>query len=97
MSTTTGGPIREITYLPTAEGGGSLTLIKFLNAAGPVKGESILGFVTTDIVAFLQRATENGGAITQAITDMPDYGIKVAFIEDPEGHLIEVVQMNPAA
>lgn len=63
MSAATGGPIHEITYLPIAEGGGSLTLIKFLNAhAGPVKGESILGFVTTDIGAFLERTTANGGA-----------------------------------
>jgi predicted enzyme related to lactoylglutathione lyase len=33
-----------------------------------------------------------GGSIMQPIVDMPQHGVKVAFVRDNEGHLIEVVE-----
>jgi len=53
QSATEGRAIDEITFLPTYPGGGSLTLIKFLGAAGPNHGEMIVGFTTNDIRACL--------------------------------------------
>ena len=48
-SATNGRSIVEISFLPTYPGGGSLTLIKFLDTSRPCHGEMIVGFTTNDI------------------------------------------------
>jgi catechol 2,3-dioxygenase-like lactoylglutathione lyase family enzyme len=93
-SASSGGPMREISFYPTAAGGGSLTLIHYPDAPGPVHGELILGFTTPDLDAFLARAERAGGRIARTITEMPEHGVRVAFVLDPEGHKLEVVQLT---
>jgi predicted enzyme related to lactoylglutathione lyase len=95
-SASTGGPLREISFYPTDAGGGPLTLIHYPGAGGPVRGELILGFTTGDLDALLARALRAGGRIARAITEMPEHGIRVAFVLDPEGHELEVVQLDRA-
>jgi predicted enzyme related to lactoylglutathione lyase len=95
-ATIEGRPIREITFLPTYPGGGSLTLLKFLAAPKPHNDEAILGFTTSDIEAFIDRVKAAGGRVADPIRSMPEHRIRVAFVEDVEGHLIEVVQLGPA-
>jgi predicted enzyme related to lactoylglutathione lyase len=92
-SATTGGPIDEITFRPTANGGPSLTLLKLLDKATPPLGETVLGFITSDLAALLDRATAAGGRIASPIEEQSEHRVKVAFIKDPEGHLIEVVEL----
>ncbi len=41
----------------------------------------------------MARAETAGGRVTDPIREMPDLNLRVAFVEDGEGHLIEVVQM----
>jgi len=94
VSATTGGPIDEITYRPTADGGPSLTLLKLLDRPAAPRGETVLGFLTSDIVALLDRATAAGGRISTPIQEQPEHRVKVAFVEDKEGHLIEVIQLT---
>jgi catechol 2,3-dioxygenase-like lactoylglutathione lyase family enzyme len=93
-ATIDGRPIREINFLPTQPGGGSLTLLAFADAEGPRRDELILGFTTSDIEAFVDRVKAAGGRLTDPIRVMPEHGIRVAFVEDPEGHRIEVVQVG---
>ena len=93
-SATTGGPIDEITFRSTAAGGPSLTLIKLVDRAPPQTGEAIMGFLTPDLEALLDRATASGGSIATPLRAMPEHGVKVAFVKDPEGHLIEVVELS---
>jgi catechol 2,3-dioxygenase-like lactoylglutathione lyase family enzyme len=88
-----GRPITEIGYAPTSEGGASFALIKFLDRDKPETGEQILGFTTDNIENFVARAETAGGRVTDPIREMPDLNLRVAFVEDGEGHLIEVVQM----
>lgn len=88
-----GRPIREITFLPTYPGGGSLTLLQFLDATKPQREELILGFTTSDIEAFIDRVRCAGGRVTDPIREMPEHHLRVAFVEDVEGHLIEIVQL----
>lgn len=85
--------ISEILFKPTAEGGPTFTLFKFIGSPAPAPGETILGFVTTDLESFLDRALTAGGSVVQPIKMMPELGIKVAFVADIEGRLLEVVQM----
>jgi predicted enzyme related to lactoylglutathione lyase len=93
-SATTGGPIDEITFRPTADGGPSLTLLKLEDRPAPPIGETVLGFVTADLEALLDRAVAAGGSIANPIVEQPDHGVRVAFVRDNQGHLIEVVELN---
>jgi predicted enzyme related to lactoylglutathione lyase len=88
-----GRPIREILFRATAEGGASLVLLEFLDAPEPTHDEVILGFTTPDLAAFLERVRAAGGKVTEEIKAMPEHGVKVAFVQDVEGHLIEVVEL----
>jgi predicted enzyme related to lactoylglutathione lyase len=89
-SATTGGPIDEITFHATDMGGPSLTLIKFVDRGPPPVGETVLGFHTTDLEALVERARVAGGVLARPIRDLPEHGLKVGFVADPEGHLIEI-------
>lgn len=85
--------IDEILFAPTGEGTATFVLWKWLDRDTPVTDEVILGFQTEDVAAFVDRVQAAGGSIVQPITDMPEHGVKVAFVYDPENHLIEVVEM----
>jgi predicted enzyme related to lactoylglutathione lyase len=73
---------------------GSLVLLKFLVRDAAQRGELILGFVTDDLPALLDRIRAAGGGIHAPIQEMPELGLRVAFATDPEGHLAEIVQMR---
>jgi predicted enzyme related to lactoylglutathione lyase len=88
-----GREIDEITYQSSYQGGPALTLIKYLDSTGPATSEAVQGYVTEDLEALVERAKANGGTVPEPIRAIPEFGIKVAFVVDPEGHLNEVVQM----
>lgn len=89
-----GRKIDEITYQATYPGGSSLTLIKYLDSKEARAGESVQGFLTTDIEALVKRAEAAGGRIPEPIRRIEQFKIRVAFVLDPEGHVNEVVQMD---
>ena len=74
---------------------GSLVLLNFVDAPPPRNGEVILGFTTDDLPALLERVRAAGGGVHDAIRQMPEMKIQVAFATDPEGHLAELVQLLP--
>lgn len=88
-----GRPISEIMYHAPHPGGPTFVLFKFVNEAPPVPGETILGFITPDVEAFVARATKAGGKVIQAIKTDEEHGVKVGFVADIEGRLIEVVEL----
>ena len=88
----TGRPITEIVYKTTGKGGGNFILLAFHDAPTPAAGEGIIGFVTDEIDALVTRVATAGGAVLQAAADSPQHGIRVAFVADPEGHMIELLQ-----
>jgi predicted enzyme related to lactoylglutathione lyase len=89
-----GRNIDEITYQATYPGGSALTLIKYLDSTGPIAGESVQGFTTTDIQALVKRAERAGGRIPEPIRRIDEFKLSVVFVLDPEGHLNEVVQLD---
>lgn len=89
-----GRKISEVTFQSTYPGGSSLTLIKYLDSAGPVTAESVQGFTTTDIEALAARAKAAGGSIPEPIRRIEEFKLHVVFVLDPEGHLNEVVQLD---
>lgn len=88
-----GRPISEVVFAATSEGAGTFILLKFLDAPKPTNDEVITGFVTDDLAAFVERARIAGGTIVEDIVSKPQFGAKVAFVADVEGHLMEVVEM----
>jgi predicted enzyme related to lactoylglutathione lyase len=89
-----GRKIVEVSYLSTLPGGGALTLIQYLDSKAPQAGESIQGFTTTDIEALVARARAAGGEIPEPIRRIDEFGLRVVFVLDPEGHVNEVVQLD---
>ena len=91
-------PFREIILGPDGEMSPdeSLVLFKFVDREAPRDQESIVGFITDDLDALVQRIEANGGSVARPIREMPEHGVRVVFATDPEGHLSENVQMLQA-
>lgn len=85
--------IDEIMFNATGQGGPTFVLWKWLDRDASSTDEVILGFQTPDIAAFVERVTAAGGKIVSPVVDMPEHGVKVAFVTDIEDHLIEVVEL----
>ena len=85
--------ISEILFAPAYQGAATFVLLKFVSAPRPTNDEVILGFITDDVAAFVERAKAAGGSLVQAPYDNVEHGVKVGFVTDVEGHLIEVVQL----
>jgi len=89
-----GREIDEIGYQAAWSGGLEITLISYRDSTGPAAGESVMGFTTSDIDALVERAIGAGGSIPAPVRDMPELGLRMVFVIDPEGHINEVVQLN---
>ena len=79
-----GRKISEFLLQPTTPGGASLVLLHFHDRARPSADEVILGFITADLDAFVKRTREAGGSVYEEIKPMPEHGVRVAFVKDPE-------------
>lgn len=71
----------------------TLVIQRFPNRPIPDRGEVTLGFVVADVDAIVKKAQAEGGSVYRAAQSQPQHGVKVAFIKDSDGHLIEVVEM----
>ena len=89
-----GRALEEILFNPTGEGAATFVLLKFHDATTPSANEVILGFTTSDVHGVTARAIAAGGSVVREALDHPDLSVKVAFVADLEGHLIEVVQLT---
>jgi predicted enzyme related to lactoylglutathione lyase len=72
---------------------GTFVLLKYLGRPPSPTGELLLGFVTDDLPALLERVRAAGGEVRVPIREMPELGLRVAFATDPEGHVAELVQL----
>ncbi len=88
-----GRPISEIMFGPTAPGGATFVLLAYTDTATAALSEAIILFITPDLAGLLERARSAGGRVVDEMRDMPEHGVKVAFVRDVEGHLIEIVQL----
>lgn len=86
--------IDEIISRPVGHPGGPTLIMKrYLNRPAPAPGELQLGFIVPNVDNVVAAAIAAGGTVAKAARDMPEHGIRVAFIHDVEGHTIEAVQM----
>lgn len=89
--------IEEIMFEPQAPGAASFVLLHFEGVTSPSSDEVILGFVTTDVSQLVARVERAGGTVVAPARKQPEHGVTVAFVNDREGHLIEVVELLPKA
>lgn len=71
----------------------TLVIKRYPNRPVPAPGEATLGFIVDDVDATVAKAVANRGSIYRAAQTQAQHGVKVAFIKDSDGHLIEVVEM----
>jgi lactoylglutathione lyase len=88
-----GVPIDEIFLCPSPDDRyGSFILFKFQDRPAPRDNETILGFRTRDLKTVVERACRAGGSLAAPIKEMPELGVRIAMVRDPEGHLCELVE-----
>lgn len=88
-----GRPIKEIMFNATGEGAATFVLLTFTDTQQASSDEVILGFMTTDLPAFVERVKRAGGSVAEDIRVEAEHGVKVAFVHDIEGHLLEVIEL----
>ena len=93
-----GRPMQEILFEATAPGGGSFVLLHFDDMPEPVAGSVIApsviaGFVTDEIDDVFTRAVAAGATVVDPVHDAPEHGVRVGFLTDPDGHLLEICQL----
>ena len=83
--------IRE-TVLVVGESGTLLNLVQHLDRPCPAPGEAVVGLSVDDMDAVIDAATGAGGSVVAPPVDIPDHMLKIAYIADPEGHMLELLQ-----
>lgn len=73
-------------------GGANLQLIHFPNKNSPAPGDTVLGFMVDNVDATVSALTDAGGRITVPALEMPDHRLKLAYVADLDGHIIEIIQ-----
>ncbi|AYJ48277.1 VOC family protein [Rhodococcus sp. P1Y] len=88
--------IEEIILHSSDDTGCSLVLLKFLERPNPAGGV-ILGMKVADVQATIEHALSAGASVEMPLQSMERHGVKVVFLADPHGNLIEVIEMIDAA
>ncbi|KDE12223.1 VOC family protein [Rhodococcus aetherivorans] len=70
----------------------SLILWRYVERPTPAPGEAVLGFNVPDVENTVLAVERAGGTAERPVEKMPDLGFVTAFVKDPEGHLLELVQ-----
>jgi lactoylglutathione lyase len=82
----------EIVLGAEAGDGPSLLLIRYVHGDSPRPGEAVFGFAVADVDETVRAARAAGGSVRSEPKFLPEAGMKVAELADPEGHLLEIVQ-----
>jgi catechol 2,3-dioxygenase-like lactoylglutathione lyase family enzyme len=88
-------PQEQCALSAPGEGGHILLLARYLDRPPPAPGEAWTGFVVTDLAAAVAAVGSAGGRIVVPIHEAPGQTVQAAIVVDPEGHLIELVQVAP--
>ncbi len=86
------GALEEIVMTSAHGGDPALVLLHYLHRAKPIPGEAVLGFSVPDVESTVRAAETAGGTVVTPPKEMPEFDISMAYVQDPEGHLLELVQ-----
>lgn len=89
---------REVILSPgTGMADGTLVMFKFVDRQPPRDQQMIVGMTTDDLDGVVTRVVAQGGTLVGARREYPAFGIRVQFVQDPEGALNEIVEMTASA
>jgi predicted enzyme related to lactoylglutathione lyase len=74
----------------------NLILVSYPNRPVPAPGEAVTGFMVADLEAALERSVAAGATIETPVTEVPEHGLRLAFILDPQGHRVELLERTAA-
>lgn len=86
-------PMEEMMFESSTGIGHPLVLIQFLDNNALSHGQVVLVFFTDDMDAFIGRVQQCGGRVTERRDDT-EHKARIAFWYDPEGNLVETVQLG---
>ena len=94
-SSVAGEPMEEIILVHGEGMGQSVPLVvwKRPNRPAPAASDVILGFQTKDVAALVAKVVAAGGSVVEAPREDPEHGVRVAFAKDPDGRLMELVEL----
>ena len=85
-------PLREIIMTSPDGTEQSLVLLHYKNRPAPTPGSAVIGFEVRGLDELVHRAEAAGATVTERPKTMADIGIRVAFVQDPEGHVLELFE-----
>lgn len=74
----------------------NLIFTTYPNGPCPAPGEVTTGFMVDDLDAALERAKAAGATIDIPVTEIAEHRLRLAFILDPQGHRIELLEQMKA-
>jgi predicted enzyme related to lactoylglutathione lyase len=72
-------------------GGAALVLMRYDDGRAHAEVGQKLVFAVPSPEVVADAAVEAGGTVLFPATNMPDFGATIAFVQDPDGHAIEVL------
>lgn len=81
----------------SAPGGANLQLIHYPGRPKPTHSDTVIGFTVADAQKTLAAMTAAGGRVTVPVTSIAEHGVICAFVADPDGHVIEILQLSNVA
>jgi catechol 2,3-dioxygenase-like lactoylglutathione lyase family enzyme len=74
--------------------GGEINILQANAPQSPTKGRALdhIGFEVQGLEAFCKKLQAAGVVFEMPFQEMPQYGLKVAFITDPDGTRIELTE-----
>ncbi len=93
------GAMKEsILDVPNGEASAAkLGLVQYLNKPAPSLGEAVVVFMVDDVEQMAAKMLAAGGKIIHPITEIAEHHLKLAYVADPEGHVVEIMQSVRAA
>lgn len=73
-------------------GGAHLSLIRLPNRPVSRPGETVIGFMVDDVGATVAAMADAGARITVPVMEMADHQLKLAYLTDLDGHIIDLLQ-----
>lgn len=74
---------------------GTLVMFNYVNRPKPSDQQVTLVFLVEDIDATADAVVANGGSLVAPMKSQPEHGVKVLFARDPEGAIMEIVELLP--
>lgn len=90
-----GWALRETVLVVGDPDGTMLNLVQYLDRPCPVPGETVVGLSVEDIDTVIAAALASGGTLATPPVNIPEHGLRIAYVADPEGHLMELLQPLP--